>query len=103
LVTVLRELSMLINIQLKSVQQIDDILGTQIISAFAQTSLAIDLIQMTHLKFGAISASFAGLVDHLNGALKAAIVVVADLSYHEGATSADFKLPDVNSHRTSLS
>src|SRR3569623_271456 len=87
--------------QLKPVQQVDDIFSAEIFTIFGQTALPIDLVQMAHLKFGAIGPGRTSEIHHLHGALNAAVLVVPDFCNDKGATSADVKSAYLDIHASS--
>ncbi len=72
----------LIQRQLETPKKIQHILRTEVFTIFAQGALPIDLLQVTHLKLGAISTHLKSDIDHLNGAFKTTVMVVADLGNH---------------------
>ena len=100
--TVLVQALMLIDAEFKAVKQLYNVFSTEIAAAFAQTALTINLIKMAHLELDAIRSSVASFVDHFDGALEAAVVIVADLGNHKGSSSTNFKPPNFDSHSPSL-
>ena len=89
--------------KLEAVQEVDDVLGAQVLAIFAQAALAVDLVEVAHLELDAIRARRDGAIDHVDRPVEAAVVVVADLGDDVGAARADLVVVNLQGHLLSIS
>ena len=96
------KLEMLLDRELKPAQQIEHVFSAQILAVLAQGALAIDLVQVPHLKLDSIRARIQGEINKLKRTFEAAVVIVTDFGDDVGATFANLAVRDFHMRPISM-